>query len=83
MTHDQMLRLLHQIIAQLPANTGAMLLVFDLGAGGDMNYVCNAKREHMLAALHELTAHLQQISDPKEALAALEATAKRLRESMQ
>lgn len=83
MTDEQMKALLSRVVAELPPKKGAMLLVFDLGEGGEMFYVCNSQRAEMVAALHELLVHLERNSDPRELIAALDATAKRLRESMQ
>lgn len=83
MTDERMKALLARVVAELPPKKGAMLLVFDLGEGGDMFYVCNSARAEMVASLHELLVHLERNSDPRELLASLEATAKRIRESMQ
>lgn len=41
-----------------PKGMGFALLLFDLGADGNMNYVSSAKREDMIAAMIELIVHL-------------------------
>ncbi len=83
MTSEEMRALLALVVAQLPKSKGALLLVFDLGEGGEMSYVCNSKRSDMVAALHELLGHLEGAADRRELIASLEATANRLRQSMQ
>lgn len=37
----------------LPPHTGFVLLAFDFGPGGRMEYVSNARREHVLKAMIE------------------------------
>lgn len=55
-----------------PKGMGFALMLFDLGAGGNMHYVSSAKRDDMIAALLELITHLA--SDSKAAtIAQLEA----------
>lgn len=44
---------------KLGSGIGIAVMMFDMGASGRMNYMCNAKREDMIAALKELIANLE------------------------
>lgn len=80
MTPADMEKLAARLRKALPASQGFALLVFDLGAGGNMNYVSNANREQMVSALVELLAHLTVNAKPGPTIAALEATIEAIRD---
>jgi hypothetical protein len=42
-----------------PRKTGFVVLMFDFGDAGRLNYISNAERADMIAALHELIARLE------------------------
>jgi len=46
--------------AVVPDGIGFAFLLFDLGHGGTMAYICNARRSDMIKALRELIGNLEE-----------------------
>ena len=55
--HRAAMNALAQVLAEQFSGFGFTLLVFDFGDNGRMNYISNAKREDMVAAMREFIAH--------------------------
>ena len=49
---------LARMIKEAVPGTGFCLVLFDLGEGGNMAYMANGQRAHVVAMLRELCAHL-------------------------
>jgi len=51
-----------EISALCPPGVGFCLLFFDFGLAGDLAFIANAKREDMIATLHEFISILEKQS---------------------
>lgn len=56
---DEMRGVAMTISDALPTTHGFVLLTFDFGKRGRMNYLSNAKREDMIAAMEELLKNMK------------------------
>jgi len=59
----RMNELARAIDTEIPLGTGFVLLMFDFGEGGFMNYISNAQRDAMIPALKELISMLEHKPD--------------------
>ena len=57
---EQMNRIAEALGARLPEGMGFVFLVFSFGEGSFMNYISNADRRSMIAALRELIRNLER-----------------------
>lgn len=59
---EQMNDVARAIDGALPAGKGFVLLVFDFGDGGFMNYISNSERADMVRAMKEFIAKEEAVS---------------------
>lgn len=57
------LRASHEaVMKQFPPGTGVAVFVFDIGAGGGMGYIANARRADVILALEEWIAGQKRLA---------------------